>query len=213
MDRRQALRNIGWGSGALVATPAILSLLQSCQQNPGFSPVFLSEGQGHALKTMVDLILPDEPGSPGAVAMGVHKFMDLYWHEVLVSEADLPELEDEFTKVPESRQQKSVREGFAALQTVFQAEFGKDLESGSSEDFDGLLAKYLKSEKVPEGDSAAGPEQLTYGLLTSIRGQAIWAWKRMEVIGEEVLWYDPVPGVYQGCIPTSEAGNGKVMSL
>lgn len=34
MDRRQALRNIGWGAGALVATPTIVSLLQSCESKP-----------------------------------------------------------------------------------------------------------------------------------------------------------------------------------
>ena len=34
-----------------------------------------------------------------------------------------------------------------------------------------------------------------------------------EEIGENVLWYDPVPGQQKGCVPLSEAGNGKVMSL
>jgi hypothetical protein len=41
----------------------------------------------------------------------------------------------------------------------------------------------------------------------------IWSWTKTQEIGENFLWYDPVPGVYQGCLPTSEAGNGKVMSL
>lgn len=230
MDRRQALRNIGWGSGALVATPTILSLLQSCNQNPGFSPVFLSQGQGHALKMMVDLMLPSDPEVPGAVAMGVHKFMDLYWNDVLVSAEDLPALEDEFTKVPAGGQQKSVRNGFTALETVFQSQFGEELASGESEEFRTLLSQYLKAPKETQEayssemwayqmalkedpNATASSGAMTYGLLTGIRGLAIWAWKRMEFIGEDVLWYDPVPGVYDGCIPISEAGNGKVMSL
>jgi len=28
-----------------------------------------------------------------------------------------------------------------------------------------------------------------------------------EKVGEEILSYDPVPGVFQGCIPLSDVGN------
>jgi hypothetical protein len=52
-----------------------------------------------------------------------------------------------------------------------------------------------------------------YSFLTNIRSMTIWGWKESEEIGENVLWYDPVPGQQKGCIPLSEAGNGKVMSL
>ena len=52
-----------------------------------------------------------------------------------------------------------------------------------------------------------------YSLLSNIRSMTIWGWKESEEIGENVLWYDPIPGQQKGCIPLSEAGNGKVMSL
>ena len=35
MNRRQALKNLGLGGGALVATPTIISLLQSCGSGAG----------------------------------------------------------------------------------------------------------------------------------------------------------------------------------
>jgi hypothetical protein len=42
---------------------------------------------------------------------------------------------------------------------------------------------------------------------------AIWAWKTSEEIGENVLWYDPIPGQFIACGSVEELGNGKAMSL
>ncbi len=41
MNRRQALKNLGLGGGALVATPAIISLLQSCGSGTGCPCIFI----------------------------------------------------------------------------------------------------------------------------------------------------------------------------
>ena len=58
-------------------------------------------------------------------------------------------------------------------------------------------------------DAEAG----VYSLLSNIRSMTIWGWKESKEIGTNVLWYDPVPGQQKGCIPLSEAGNGRVMAL
>ena len=81
MDRRQALKNLGYGAGFLVATPTILGMLQSCVSEPEFNPVFLSKGEGHALRRMVDLIIPNDDVVPGANKVGVHAFIDLFWKD------------------------------------------------------------------------------------------------------------------------------------
>ncbi|NNM23840.1 MAG: gluconate 2-dehydrogenase subunit 3 family protein, partial [Flavobacteriaceae bacterium] len=60
MERRQVLKNLGLGAGFLVASPSIMSLLQSCTSEPEFNPVFLSKGEGHALRRIVDLIIPSD---------------------------------------------------------------------------------------------------------------------------------------------------------
>ncbi|MAY22701.1 MAG: hypothetical protein CMC74_07975 [Flavobacteriaceae bacterium] len=228
MDRRQALRNIGWGAGALVATPTIVSLLQSCESKPTFTPVFLTPAQGFALKSMVDLIIPNDEKVPGAVAVGVHEFIDRYWNEVLAS--DKSELEDAYTAVSPTKEQQFVKDAFATYEAHFKSTFDKELTDGSPEEYDELLAKYLKIGKeeqmaysqamgeylqAVEKDPSASFDkdaQIFY-LLSSIRGLTIWGWKTSEQIGENVLWYDPVPGQMKGCIPLEEAGNGKVMSL
>jgi hypothetical protein len=213
MDRRQAIKSIGLGAGFLVVTPTIMSLLQSCKSEPEFNPLFISKGEGHALRRIVDLIIPSDNKVPGAVDVGVHSFIDSYWNAVVPVE-----------------QQALVKVGFGLLADKFRSTFNKELEAGKSEEYDQLLAQYLKTskeeqeafdEKMGEFDVAyeqdptamPDPEAGVYSLLSSIRGMTIWGWKTSEEIGKNVLWYDPVPGQQKGCIPLSEAGNGKVMSL
>ncbi len=213
MKRRQALKNIGLGAGFLVASPTIMSLLQSCTNEPEFNPLFITKGEGHALRRVVDLIIPSDDTIPGAVDVGVHSFIDSFWNEVI------PEEEQALIKV-----------GFKVFGDKFRSTFDKELEAGKPEEFDQLMAQYLKTsneeqkafgEKMGEfysayeKDPTALPDTdaAMFSLLSSIRGMTIWSWKTSEQIGENVLWYDPVPGQYKGCLPSSEAGNGKVMSL
>jgi len=228
MDRRQALRNLGWGAGALVATPTIISILQSCESKPVFTPVFLSQAQGHALRNMVDLIIPNDETIPGAVAVGVHEFIDLYWKEVMPNNKS--EIEDDFWEVSASNEQKFVKNAWATLETQFQNQFEKPIEKGTPEDFDKILSKYLntsKEEQLAYGKkygeflkelksnptASLDTDTQLFNLTTTVRGMTIWGWKTSEEIGKNFLWYDPVPGQYKGCIPVSEAGNGKAMSL
>ena len=213
MDRRQAIKNLGLGAGFLVVTPTIMSLLQSCTSEVEFTPLFISKGEGHALRRIVDLIIPGDDAVPGAVDVGVHSFIDSYWNSVILEE-----------------QQAQVKVGFSLLAEKFRSTFNKELEAGKSEEYDQLLATYLKTTKEQQKaydkkmsefyvafkkdpsvlpDSDAG----IYSFLTNIRSMTIWGWKESEEIGENVLWYDPIPGQQKGCIPLSEAGNGNVMSL
>ncbi|HPF10506.1 MAG TPA: gluconate 2-dehydrogenase subunit 3 family protein [Flavobacteriaceae bacterium] len=229
MDRRKALRNIGWGAGALVATPTILNILQSCKEaGPVFSPAFVSAGQGHALRSMVDLIIPNDEQIPGAVAMGVHEFIDSYWNQVLA--ADPNAVKDDFMESSPTQEQQFVKDALAAYEAQFKATFNKELADGTPEEFDQLLAKYLKADKEQQeaygkkmGEYLMASKQdpnatfdadaQVFYLLSSIRGLTIWGWKTSEEIGKNVLWYDPVPGQYKGCIPLTDTGNGKAMSL
>jgi len=213
MDRRQAIKNLGLGAGFLVVTPTIMSLLQSCTNEVEFTPLFISKGEGHALRRMVDLIIPSDAKVPGAVDVGVHSFIDSYWNSVIVED-----------------QQAQVKIGFKLLAEKFRSTFNKELEDGKAEDFDQLLATYLKTSKDEqkaynkkmrqfyvafENDPNVLPdaEAGVYSLLANIRSMTIWGWKESEEIGENVLWYDPIPGQQKGCISLSEAGNGKVMAL
>jgi hypothetical protein len=205
MNRRQVLKNLGLGATALVATPTILSLLQSCTNEPEFIPSFLSMEEGHALRRMVDLIIPSDEAIPGAVDVGVHQFIDSFWDQVSTLE-----------------NQTQTRLSFKGLATQFQTTFNKPLGEGKAEDFDQLLKKYLIVDKAQEkaydeklGDKSTTPDPdvASYALLQGIRGMTVWGWKSSEEIGENVLVYEPIPAQQVGCLSVSDATGGKAYSL
>ncbi|WP_431164002.1 gluconate 2-dehydrogenase subunit 3 family protein, partial [Flagellimonas beolgyonensis] len=85
MERRSALKNMGLAFGCAVATPTLLSLLQSCKDKPAYAewvPGFLSKEQGQALARTVDVILP-KTDTPSATEVNVHVFIDAYLDEVM----------------------------------------------------------------------------------------------------------------------------------
>lgn len=214
MNRRQALRNIGLGAGVLVVGPTTLGLLQSCKNESsiGWQPTYLSAPNGYALQQILEVILP-ATDTPGASDLNIAEFIDSYMDQV----------------APEERQQNFVRsaDAFAAS---FKNQFDKEPEDGSEEEYQQIVAKYLRAtpeerdqymkrntetqdpmDEDPEEAMDMDTGSLSY--LEDVKGMAIWAWKNSEEVGENVLWYDPVPGMYIACGPLDELGNGKIMSL
>jgi len=213
MNRRDALKNLGLGAGYALATPAVFSLLQSCNTETVFNPTFVSQSQGHALRRIVDLIIPSDEAVMGAEELGVHQFIDGFWSNILKPE-----------------DQAMVKMGFSVFENKFKNTFSKELIDGKAEDFDQLLSKYLKTSKEEQraynkklgafgaayaNDKAATPDEdaACFSLLSQVRGMTIWGWKNTEEIGERVLAYDPVPGQQKGCISVEEATGGKAYSI
>lgn len=214
MNRRQVLKNLGLGAGYVVAAPTVLSLLQSCKNEPGFEwePVFLTPANGYALQQVLEVIIP-KTDTPGATDVNIAQFIDAYLDEVAGEQ-----------------EQKDFKAGADAFAINFKSNFNKSVDEGEPEDFEKAVAMYLGAEKekrddyvkrlsatqdpeAPEG-AEIDTEASSYGYLENVRNRAIWAWKNSEAVGENVLWYDPVPGQLIGCIDLGEAGNnGKTMSL
>ncbi|TBW28955.1 gluconate 2-dehydrogenase subunit 3 family protein [Gramella sp. KN1008] len=214
MNRRQALRNIGFGAGILVVGPSTLSLLQSCKNDPDYDwqPVFLSASHGFALKKIVDIIIPTTE-TPGAGDLNIAQFIDSYMNEVAGE-----------------RRREAFLESADAFSSAFKNEYEKAHEEGNDEEFESIVKKYLKASPAekeeyvkrntetqdaqdPQPESEINADAGAYAYLTAVRDMAIWAWKNSEEIGENHLWYDPVPGEYIPCGPVEELGNGKAMSL
>ena len=81
MKRREALKNLGLATGFVVASPSIISLLQSCTaEAKTWTPVFLSVEEGVVLANLVDIILP-KTDIPSATEVNVPQFIDKYIHE------------------------------------------------------------------------------------------------------------------------------------
>lgn len=216
MDRRIALKNMGLALGYTVATPTLLNLMQSCQQDtgPDWTPLFFSLEQGVIVMQLADLILP-KTDTPSATEIGVHKFLDRY-----------------ISEVSEIKDQELFQKGLIAFIGKALSDSGKDSPADlTTEDLEPVLAATLAKREGEEeakiyaslgayNQAMAAGEQadldagvLRYVFANQFRDAIIWSYKTSEYIGEEVLAYLPVPGEYIGCGDLDELTGGKAWSL
>jgi hypothetical protein len=215
MDRRKALKNMGMALGYTVATPTLLSLVQSCKTEPTitWAPEFFTMEQGSVLTKLVDIILP-KTDTPSASEVQVDIFIDRFAKEVM-----------------EKEQQDLLQMSMSKFMDKALADSGKEkIEDLTSEDLEPILAAALKvskeekvtymdminsyNEAVAEGREANLEDGISrFTFADNLRGLTIWGYKTSEYVGEEVLAYLPVPGEYIGCADTQELTGGKAWSL
>ena len=56
-------------------------------------------------------------------------------------------------------------------------------------------------------------DKAVFDTLKEIRDKTVWAYKSTEEIGENVLAYDPIPGIQIGCVSLEETTGGRAWSL
>lgn len=200
MNRRDALKGMGLSLGYIIATPTILSMLQSCSTKAEkWVPLFHSDIQALVLEGLVDLILPKTKDTPGALDVNVPKFIDLYVAEALTEE-----------------DKETYKLGFEAVMDelgIPNVELDPEQPTKlKTEDLDAILSKYLRISKA-QRLAYITEEHLVFMTLLTIRDQTVWAYKTSKEIGKNVLVYDPVPGEQKGCISVEEATGGKAWSL
>lgn len=197
MDRRKALKGLGLSLGYVIATPTIVSMLQSCKTDAAvWSPIFFTSDEGILIKNLINLMLPKTKATPGALEVNVPEFLDLYASKVYTKE-----------------QQNSFKDGISAIITKLNIS-NKKISDLKTDAYDGLLAKYLKASKAEiEEFKINEVDNRVLNALLGLRGSAIWAYKTSEQVGETVLAYDPIPGEQLGCISLEEATGGKAWSL
>lgn len=190
MDRREALRRTALLMGGVVSAPAIMGVLKGCTAKPGldFKPEFLNADQATVISQISEIIIP-RTDTPGAKDAGVPSFIDQMLKEVYSKED-----QDRFTS------------GLTAFNEQARTEYGQDFADLDEEDQTGFVKKAhddaIKAEKtikpVPTRPFILMMKEMTMlGFFTSEPGAT------------QVLQYVPVPGAYKGCVPLSEAGNGK----
>ena len=215
MDRRKALKNMGLSLGYAVATPTLISIVQSCKQQNivDWTPDFFSKEEGAALTQLVDIILP-KTDTPSASEVQVHLFIDKFANKVM-----------------EKEQQDFVKMTMGKFLDEAVANSGKvNISELSAEDLEPVLAEALKTtnkgevqmfeaiqayhEAVAKGQSALLDDGASrFAFANNLRGMTIWGYKTSEYIGEEVLEYLPVPGEYIGCGDLQELTGGKAWSI
>lgn len=193
MNRRKAIQKTATLAGASALTPTLLSLLQSCQQQPelDWTPAILNTDQARLVSTLVDTVLP-KTDTPGALELQVDRFIDL----VIANVFD------------ESGQQAMLAQ-VDAFNTQCKEQTGHffaDLSEEKRKDVLRLEEKENPKFNKQVWGSAVG-EQQPVGVYRTLKSLALWGYFSSEAIGKNVLNYDPIPGGYLGCIPLEDVGN------
>ena len=213
MDRRKALRTIGFGTTAITVTPAVVGMLQSCQsQTSLYTPIHFSKDQFSVLSQLMDLIIP-KTDIPGAVELKLPEFLDGFIDVVFNKQA-----------------QQRVVGGLDHFIAEALKDSGKSTAARlNASDCDAQLAKYLKADQqqqkawndensayqkaVKKDITLAAPASAkAHAFAMQLRSLTINAFKTNEYIGENVLIYAPIPGEQKGCVDLVEATGGKAWS-
>ena len=189
MDRREALKRTAWIMGGAVSAPAIMGILKGCAAKPtiDWKPVFLSSDQGILVSQVAEIIIP-KTDTPGAKDVGVPGFIDQ-----IINECYKKEDQDKFLselKAFDDEAKKEYGDPFIELSGEQQAAYVKKVHDAA-----------VNTEDV--GTPPNLPFILTLKELTML------GYFTSEPGATQVLQYNAVPGAYKGCVPVSEAGNGK----
>ncbi len=203
MDRRTALKNITLGLGYVATTSTMMSVLNSCKEKkPGWQPLFFTNDEQIMVTHLVDIILPKDD-LPGALDVNVPQFIDKMYDGVETKE-----------------NQELFRSGAEIFENVLEEKAGKKISNAGRADIEVVFkelftisdveqekVKALTNKNLSEVADTDQEKYLLYSFLMKIRYYTLFGYYTSEKVGEEILSYDPVPGVFQGCIPLSDVGN------
>ncbi|EAR02614.1 gluconate 2-dehydrogenase subunit 3 family protein [Maribacter sp. HTCC2170] len=215
MDRRKALKNMGLSLGYVVATPTLISIVQSCKSENvlEWTPDFFSKEEGSVLTHLVDIILP-KTDTPSATEVQVNLFIDRFADQVM-----LKEQQDLFKMAMNKFIDKALRDnGKENAADLTSKQLEKVLTSAlkiskvQQTTYDEALEKYMGA--LSEGTKVELDDEVARNAFAkNLRGMAVWGYKTSEYVGENVLVYLPVPGEYIACGNPEELTGGKAWAL
>jgi gluconate 2-dehydrogenase gamma chain len=190
MDRREALRRTALLMGSALSAPAIMGVLNGCTAKPtiDWKPVFLTQEQGILVSQVAEIIIP-KTDTPGAKETGVPAFIDL-----MLKDAYAPADQERFMA------------GLAEFDKRAVADFGDPFIELSEEDQIAFVKK-VNHEAVEASHSSTPAPAKPFILMA--RELTLLGYFTSETGATKVLQYQAVPGSYKGCVPLSEAGEGR----
>ena len=198
MKRRDLLKKVGFGVGALAVSPFTISLLQSCNKDFSWNPIFFKKGDIEFLNELSDLIIPSSAKIPGSKELNLLRFVDIYISKVL---------------------SKGEQKTFYNALDKFKLEYLKSssLSNIDSKTLNSLLDYFFVKNKPKHdiwmNDFMSTEESQSYIFLYSLRELLISAFKTNEYIGKNILVYRPIPGEQRGCVDLIEATNGRAWTI
>lgn len=193
MDRREALRRTALLMGGAISAPAILGIMKGCTAKPtiDWKPEFLSNEQGILISRLAGIIIP-KTDTPGAVEAGVPGFIDQM-------------LKDVYSK----EEQETFLKGLGEFQERAMSELGDPFIEASEDKQTSFVTKVHKEAVEGYRSSANTRPTPPKPFILAVKELTMLGFFTSEPGATQVLQYNPVPGAYKGCVPLSEAGNGK----
>lgn len=189
IDRREALRKTALLMGAAVSASTVSAFLYGCKSTPdlNYKPVFFSEDQARLVSEVAEIILP-KTDTPGAKEVGVPNFIDM-----LVKDCYKEEDQNKFL------------DGLAQFDETAKKELGDSFIKNSAE----KQLEYVKKVHNEAVNAAKSDPTTPRPFILKLKELTMLGYFVSEPGATKVLQYIAVPGAYHGCIPVSEAGNGK----
>ncbi len=192
MDRRDALKRAALLTGFAISAPIASAVLSGCQpevSTTAYQPQFFTADEFAMIQQMTDLMLP-RTETPGALDVGVPEFMDRG-----------------IGIVAEEKNRLRFRSGLQQFAQGAETEYGKPfLELKPEEQLDYMNQVDTKAKAAKTNPNVRRPKPEDRPFFLNFKQWAIAGYFSSEQVGLEVLNYDPVPGVYQGCIPLADVG-------
>ena len=215
MNRRKALKNIGFSLGAVSATPTLVSLLSSCQNESNWSPKLLSDSQIDFISNYIELIIPKTKDIPGGIELGLHKWVDICAKLILNKESQRSYLFSLECLIDDTLKSASKKEIGELKIDDYENQLKKFLlaENSTNKKWSKSVKNYW-SKKQKDLNFAGAPQQaLAYSSLITLRQWTAKGYRFNEYIGKKVLDYRPVPGEQKGCVDLEETTGGLIWAI
>ena len=197
MKRREALKSLTLSTGLVISQASLIGLVQSCSNSPGLDwvPMNFTEEEASTVSAVCNVIIP-KGADVGAVDMKVPMMIDKFSKDVFsenkseiykkglsLFNQDVDRVEGKIFANLTFDQQNDVIKRYFGLEPNRIADILMDIRA-------------LESKECSE-------ECYLYGFLIQTRELSISLYRTSRYVGMEMLNYDPIPGVYQGCIDYS----------
>ena len=186
-----------------VGAPGVMSVLQSCTNKVSvWTPVFFSEDEKLMVENLVDIILPVSE-LPGGSDVNLAQFID-----VMVKDTFDDEKQDVFQRGYKVFSSK-FKEKFGNLTSFTEGDKMKELFSDCFDVSDDESSNILRNQAKSENDIEPSERDhyAMYKFLFTVRNLSLLGYYTSEKISKDVLNFDPIPGVWQPCVPLEEIGN------
>ena len=197
LTRREALKRVAWLMGGTVSASAILAIQKgySATTPAGKKTSILTPPQMGIVAAVSEIMIP-RTDTPGAIDVGVPRFIDLM-------------LEDVYTQ----KDREHYLAGLADFNAAAHTEQGKEFLALEPTHQVALVRKFHDAAVIEEQRPNRLGEELQRPFILMTKELTLLGFFTSEAGATQVLQYVAVPGSYHACLPVEQAGNGKTWAV